>query len=144
MNDVNLSAEQNAKASRITTVIVEDSKASLRAVISLLSLQPGIQIVGSASTGTTGLALIEEHAPDLLVTDFDMPEMDGFQLIALVRTESPRTKVLIMSVHEGRAWADLSTSRGADAFVSKARLGDELPELLKQLFPAPPGSAGLS
>ncbi|HEX8361518.1 MAG TPA: LytTR family DNA-binding domain-containing protein [Longimicrobium sp.] len=67
---------------RIRTLIVDDEILSRQRLRSLLSDEPGIEVVGEATTGVEALAAIQELRPSLVFLDVQMPEFDGFQVVA--------------------------------------------------------------
>jgi two-component system response regulator DesR len=106
----------------------------MRAVSNLISLQPGVKVVGAALDGEDGLQLARTLQPDIVFTDLEMPGRSGLEVVETLRRESPAMKLVVISVHEGDVWRDLSLSHGADAFVSKSELADRLPGLFWELF----------
>ena len=117
--------------------MVEDSRASMRAVSNLIGLQPGVKVVGMALDGEDGLQLARTLRPDIVFTDLDMPGRSGLDVVQTLRREVPAMKLVIISVHEGDVWKNLSLSHGADAFISKSELADQLPGLFWNLFETP-------
>ena len=122
---------------RFRALVVEDSRISMRAVSNLIALQSGVKVVGMAVDGEDGLQLARTLHPDVVFADLDMPGKTGLELVEILRREMPATKLVVISVHEGTAWENLSVSHGADAFVSKADLAEKLPALMRQLFSDP-------
>lgn len=100
-------------------LVVEDS-AVIRRLIEVC-LRPANLEVFMREDGPSGLAAAREEAPDLLVLDIGLPEMDGWQVLDHLRSE-PETRalpVLVLTAHaeeESRRRAD---EGGADAFVTK-------------------------
>jgi len=135
-------------ATRYRALVVEDSRISMRAVSNLIALQPGVKVVGMALDGYDGLQLARTLKPDIVFTDLEMPGKSGLELVQTLREELPQTRRVVISVHEGDVWKNLSLSHGADAFVSKSKLAETLPGLFWELFEvntplaAPLGAAG--
>lgn len=121
-------------ATRYRALVVEDSSVSMRAVSNLIALQPGVQVVGMALDGEDGLQQARTLQPDIVFTDFEMPRRSGVELVRALRQECPRMKLVMISVHEGEVWKNLSLTSGADAFVSKSELAERLPGLFWELF----------
>jgi two-component system response regulator YesN len=95
-----------------------------------------VSIAGRAYNGLDGLALAARLRPDLVITDLRMPGLDGFQLVERLRLQCPCVKSVITSAEEDPMLQQASLDRGADAFIPKARLPDELPSLFARLFPS--------
>ena len=122
-------------APRIRTMVVEDSPVAMRALANLLETHPLIECVGMAWDGHEGLKLIEQHEPELVLVDMEMPGLGGLVLVEMLRKRFPLMRLVVVSAHEGYVWQQLSETRGADAFVTKRHLHTEFAELLQRLFP---------
>jgi len=127
--------EPESLTTRFRALVVEDSRVSMRAVANLIALHPGVKVVGMALDGNDGLQLARTLVPDVVFADLEMPGKTGLELVEILRREIPTTKLVVISVHDGAVWEKLSLTHGADAFVSKADLAEELPALMQQLFP---------
>jgi DNA-binding NarL/FixJ family response regulator len=92
----------NAIEAPIRLLIVDDHPVVCAGLTSMLSAQPGIQVVGSAATGQEALAILECERPDLILLDLRMPGMDGVSMLhALKELETPpRVVVLTNSAKE--------------------------------------------
>jgi DNA-binding NarL/FixJ family response regulator len=124
-----------APARKIRVVLVDDSVVVRDALVCLLGLYFHIRVAGQAGNGADGFALAARLQPDLVITDFQMPGLDGLQLVELLRQEYPAIRSIITSAHDAPTLQAVSQRRGADAFVAKQCLASELPRLLTCLFP---------
>ncbi len=68
-------------------------------LVTLLGLLPGIRVVGAAPDGERAVALVAEHAPDVLLTDLRMPVCDGVEATRRVRTGHPGTAVVVLTTY---------------------------------------------
>jgi DNA-binding NarL/FixJ family response regulator len=127
--------EQPTVKPRIRAMVVEDSPVAMRALANLLEMHSLIECVGTARDGQEGLKLIEEYEPDFVLVDLEMPGLGGLGLVERLRKKFPAMRLVIVSTHEGHVWQQLSQTHGADAFVTKQRLHNDLAELLHRLFP---------
>jgi two-component system chemotaxis response regulator CheB len=108
---------------RIRVLVVDDVALVRRLVVDALSIDPEILVVGVASNGREALEKIPTVLPDLLVLDYEMPEMDGLETLIEVRKRYPSTRVIIFSSHT-RHGAKLTLDalwHGADDYVAKGR-----------------------
>lgn len=126
---------QFSPARAIRVVIVDDSPTASAALVKLLQELPALQVAGRAEDGLQGFALAADLRPDLVITDLRMPRLDGFQLVELLRNNYPAIRSIVVSAHDGPTLQAVSLRRGADAFISKERLPNELPAVLDRLFP---------
>src|ERR1035441_1733975 len=82
----------------IRILIVDDHPVVCSGLTSMLSAQPGLDIVGSAASGEEALAIINRNRPDLLLLDLRMPGMDGIGVLqALKKIEDPPRVIILTS-----------------------------------------------
>lgn len=81
----------------ISLLIVEDCKLTLNCYAVFFSMQFSDVTIYTAIDGITGLELFTAHLPDIVVTDFNMPEMDGMQMARKIRAIKPETKLIILT-----------------------------------------------
>lgn len=115
------------------TLLVDDYPPLLTALATLLRTYEGVEIVGRAHTGGDGLKLAEEQKPDLVLVDFSMPDMNGAAVTRKLKTGMQPPKVVVMSFHAEPEYRDLAMDAGADAYLVKSELYQELMPLLKRM-----------
>ena len=105
----------------IAVLIVDDSMVVRRIMTNVLSSDPGIRVVGTAASGRSALEKVGELAPDIMILDIEMPEMDGLETLRHLRRQHPRLPVIMFStLTEGAAAATLEAlSLGARDYVTK-------------------------
>jgi len=79
---------------------------------------PDIQVIGEAANGLEALQVVEATAPDLLILDIQMPELNGLEVLHQLQTRETRVQVLVLSAH-GSDYRDQVLASGAAAFVPK-------------------------
>ena len=99
---------------RIRVLVVDDSVVIRRMVSNVLSSDPLIEVVGIAANGRIALAKIPQVNPDLITLDIEMPEMNGLEALAEIRTTYPLLPVIMFST---------LTERGAAATLDALLLG---------------------
>ncbi|ACT01228.1 response regulator [Paenibacillus sp. JDR-2] len=93
----------------------------------------GYDIIGEAENGKAALKLIEQHDPDIILTDIYMPVMDGIELIKQVRSARRKAKIVVMSNYDDFASVKEAMKYGASDYVLKYKLDpDVLLDLLGQ------------
>ncbi len=100
-------------------LVVDDSK-SMRDLISACLVDAGCEVI-TAENGWQGCVLAEEHLPDLIVSDVEMPEVDGFGLLSHLR-ENPRlalTPIIMLTRLTDRSSVRRAMSLGAEDFLFK-------------------------
>ncbi len=115
------------------TILVDDYPPLLTALTTLLRTYDGIEIVGRAHSGSDGLKLAEELQPDLVLVDFSMPDMNGAAMTRRLKAREKAPKVVVMSFHAEPEYRDLALDAGADAYLVKSELYQELMPLLRRI-----------
>ena len=105
-------------------LVVEDS--STQAVEVQLMLEEAGHQVALAADGAAALEVMARGAPDLVVTDLQMPRLDGLQLVDAIRAEHPAVPVVLMTAHGSEEMAAEALQRGAASYVPKRRLARDL------------------
>ncbi len=97
-------------------MVVDDDQEMLRMVKRILELEG--YSVAIAADGRSVLALLDEHGPDLVLLDIMMPELDGFQVLDLIRQRSNIPVIMLTARKEVTTLRD-SLALGADDYMSK-------------------------
>jgi len=110
----------------IRVLLVDDQAVVRRALRARFHLEPDLEVVGEASTGTEALALAQTLTPDVVLMDLQMPEMDGIEATAALNRVVPKTRVVILSIYDDAQTRGLAQAAGAVAFVEKRGATDTL------------------
>lgn len=105
-------------------LVVDDSPVDRRLAGGLLEKRGFTPIY--AANGRQALALLAQDPPDIVVTDLQMPEMDGLTLVEAIRKSHPMIPVLLMTAHGSEDVAMRALRRGAVSYVPKRKLAKEL------------------
>jgi len=109
-------------------VLVVDDDGDLRYVLSVRLISAGYKVYGAAN-GWEALEQMEKHSIDVVLTDYHMPEMDGFGLLSLCRVKWPGIPVVFLSGEQDDI-AHEAVERGAFAWVRKGSDSTMLVEIL--------------
>ena len=99
-------------------ILLIDDDASLRRVTEYNLSSAGFTVMGAAS-GREGLALFHKHSPDLVITDVQLGDLSGLQVLAAVKKESPLTPVLVITAFGSIELAVRAMQEGAFTFLAK-------------------------
>jgi DNA-binding NarL/FixJ family response regulator len=108
-----------AGVSELRVVLADDQTIVREGLVTLLGLLPGIRVVGAAADGAQAVALVAEHAPDVLLTDLRMPVSDGVDATRRVRAEHPATAVVVLTTYADDAAVIDALRAGAAGWLSK-------------------------
>jgi DNA-binding NarL/FixJ family response regulator len=103
----------------LTIVLADDHQLVRGGVRSLLESLPGATIVGETGDGREALELIEKHRPDVILLDITMPGLSGLEVAARVAAISPRTKVVILTMHAGETYVAQALRAGIAGYLLK-------------------------
>ncbi|GIP48694.1 hypothetical protein J53TS2_22850 [Paenibacillus sp. J53TS2] len=109
----------------------EDVREGLLSLIDWESL--GYTVMETAENGKEAAELVEKHAPDVVVTDIQMPFMNGLQLSEWIREQYPATKIIILTGYEEFEYAQKAIRLGIDEYVLKPFSARELAEILTKV-----------
>jgi DNA-binding NarL/FixJ family response regulator len=105
--------------SELRVVLADDQTVVREGLATLLGLLPGITVVGKAADGAAAVALVAEHAPDVLLTDLRMPVLDGVDATRRVHAEHPGTAVVVLTTYAEDATVVDALRAGAAGWLSK-------------------------
>ncbi|MFC1437397.1 response regulator transcription factor [Streptacidiphilus sp. N1-10] len=86
----------------------------------LLDAQPGLRVVGEAGDGAEALRLIGRTAPDVVLMDVRMPQLDGVEATQRITAEFPHTRVLVLTTFDHDEYAFAALRAGAAGFIVKS------------------------
>ena len=104
-------------------LVVDDNHDMLRIIKRTLELE-GFE-AGVASDGNTAIALVKEREPDLVLLDIIMPDMDGYQVLDIIRQHSNVPVIMLTGVRESNS-IERSLGLGADDYIKKPFRSQEL------------------
>ena len=116
-----MAARARRTAGPVRVLIADDSAVMRRLLTRMLSSDPGIEVVGTATNGRETLAAVERSSPDLVTLDVEMPEMDGLEALRLIQARFPACRVIMCSslTRRGAAVTIDALLAGASDYVSK-------------------------
>jgi DNA-binding NarL/FixJ family response regulator len=100
-------------------VLADDHHLLRRGFRSLLGNEPGLEVVGEASTGLEAIEISLRLAPDLVLMDVRMPEMDGITATRRIKRHQPGVSVLMVTMHENPDYLLEALDAGAAGYVLK-------------------------
>ena len=122
-----------------TVMIVDDELPSRQLLMMACDWKAlGYRILCEARNGKEALELYEKHKPDLVITDIQMPVMDGLELIKAIRSKNSQQKIIILSCHEDFSYAKQALKLGVlDYLIKDALTEDVLFNMLSNMSAQP-------
>lgn len=114
-------------------LVVDDSAMDRRLVGGLLERQPDFA-VSYAADGAAALAEINRHLPDVVVTDMNMPVMDGLELVSKLKEQRPGLPVILITSRGSEETAVQALQRGAASYVPKRSVQTSLAETIQHVL----------
>ncbi len=117
-----------------TIVIADDHEIVRRGLRSLLEADPSCKVVADVADGLTAVQTVDKLKPALLVLDLNMPRMHGLEVLKHVRTSSPHTRVIVLSMHNDEPYVIEALRAGAAAYLLKGSESLEIAQALKEVL----------
>lgn len=110
----------------ISIVLADDHALVRRGMKALFESEPDFSVIAEAGDGLQALQITEALHPDVLVLDLMLPGMPGLEVLHVVRQKSPRTRVVMISVHKTTSMVSQALQNGATGYVLKGNPETEL------------------
>ncbi len=130
----------------VRVMLADDQRLIREGIASLLSIQPGLEIVGKAVNGQDAVAMAIELSPDIVLMDIRMPEMDGIEATGLVKQQVANCQVLMLTTFDDEEYIVKALQAGAVGYLLKDLPAADLAQAIRMahagIFQLDPSVAG--
>lgn len=119
---------------KIRIVLADDHPIVLSGLRNLINAEDDLDFVGEASTGLAALRLIRERQPDIAVIDISMPEINGIVLGRRVAEDMPSVRLVVLTLHEDRAYLKQALDAGIRGYVLKRSAAENLVQAIRAVM----------
>ena len=119
---------------KIRIVLADDHPIVLDGLRNLIRAEPDLQLVGEAASGLSALKIIREQRPDVAVLDISMPELNGILLSRRLNGEMPGLRLLVLTLHEDRAYLNQALEAGVRGYVLKRSAVENLVQAVRAVM----------
>jgi DNA-binding NarL/FixJ family response regulator len=116
---------------KIRIVLADDHPIVLDGLRNLIRAEPDFALVGEAASGLSALKIVREQRPDVAVLDISMPELNGIVLSRRLAGEMPALRLLVLTLHEDRAYLNQALEAGVRGYVLKRSAVENLVQAIR-------------
>jgi len=117
----------------IRLVIADDHAIVREGLKRIVAEAPDLHVEAEAAEGNEVIKLVRERDFDVLVTDLSMPGRSGMELIKLAKTEKPKLRILVLSMHQESQYAVRAIKSGASGYLTKESAPGELVQAIRKI-----------
>jgi DNA-binding NarL/FixJ family response regulator len=115
-------------------VLVDDHAVLRAGLTALLNAEADMTVVGEAGDGAASLPVIADRQPDVVLLDINMPNMGGLEALGELRKVAPKSRVLILTMHDDQTYLRQALAQGAAGYVLKQAADTELLTAIRTVY----------
>ena len=112
-------------------IIIDDHPLFSRGLSQLIETQKDYKVIGMAKDRNEALTLLDNTTPDLAIVDLNLGQEDGLELIKDIIIIHPQTKILVLSMHDERFYAERAIKAGARGYIMKEEAESQVINAIK-------------
>src|SRR5712691_7813951 len=121
-----MSARSTGMNYRIRVVIADDHPVVRKMVHATLQNQPNVEICGEATDGAEAIEQARRSNPDVVILNISMPVLNGLEAARAIRTELPRSAIVILSSNADTKFVEEARKLGVQVYIAKSKAGEAL------------------
>jgi two-component system NarL family response regulator len=118
---------------KIRVLCVDDHRIVREGIALIISRQPDMEVVASAASGEEAIELFRQHQPDVTLMDLQLGTMGGVEAIRAIRRESPRARIVVLTMYQGDEDIFRALDAGAATYLLKDMLSDDLLRVVREV-----------
>jgi len=118
---------------KIKIIIADDHHIFRKGVLSIVSEDSSIEVLGEASNGDEAIKLVEEKKPDIAILDIDMPSLSGLDVARKIKEKNLPSRVVILTIHKDKEYFDEALELDIKAYVLKESIANDLIDCIKKV-----------
>ena len=115
----------------IKIILADDHPIFLAGLRNLICAEDDFELIGEAMSGLEALKLVLEKKPDVAIVDISMPELNGIALSRRIGEEMPSVRILILTLHEDRAYLNQALQAGVRGYLLKRSASENLVQAVR-------------
>ena len=119
-------ARETTAPDRVRVLLVDDHELVRAGIRSLLERLPKVEVIAEAGDGREAIRMVEDHNPDVVLTDIAMPVLNGLELTRQLADKFPNVRVVILSMYSDEEHVSLALRSGAAGYLLKGAAREEL------------------
>jgi DNA-binding NarL/FixJ family response regulator len=121
-------------ASPIRVIVADDHQMVRSGITALLSAIAGVEVIGQAADGQQLIDFVGQLQPDVVMTDIEMPGIDGIAAIAHIHSRHPEVRLVVLSMHSELEYVKRAVACGACGYLMKNARSSELELALRSVM----------
>ena len=122
------------KKSKIRILLADDHPLVREGLRSCLIQQKNFEVVGEAADGEETIQLVKAQAPDIVLLDINMPGMNGLEAARILMKTAPKSKIIILTMHDNKEYVHRMVSTGVQGYVLKDCSPSELIAAIESVY----------
>ncbi len=118
----------------VNIMVADDHQVVRLGLKTILSQEPGFQVIGEAADGLETIRLVQKLKPEVLVLDLMMPVLSGMAVIEELSRQAGRPRIIVLSMHTNEAYVTEALRKGAHAYVVKDSIAAEIIEAVRAVM----------
>jgi DNA-binding NarL/FixJ family response regulator len=118
-------------AELIQIMVVDDHHIVRQGLVALIATIPDMKVIAEASDGAQAVELYRKHRPDITLMDLRLPNMNGVDAIAQIRSQAPEARIIVLTTFDGDEDIYRALQAGAKGYLLKGMTADELTDAIR-------------